>query len=296
MNNFACQNKTSMNQMNNLSHRTINVGGTLLDLSVPRVMGILNVTPDSFYAQSRKRTSVEVEERVRQMLDEGADMIDVGAYSSRPGAPDVTPDEEMARLAVGLEALRRVAPEAVVSVDTFRASVAQRCVQDYGVQIINDISGGELDPKMFDTVASLGVPYVLMHMQGTPQDMQQHPAYDDLLTDMLRYFAERVHRLHEMGVGDIIIDPGFGFAKTLEHNYTLLHRLADLGVLGLPMLVGVSRKSMIYRLMGTSPAEALNGTTVINTLALERGASILRVHDVREAVEAVRIFNKMCSC
>lgn len=282
--------------MNILPHCTINVGGTLLDLSVPRVMGILNVTPDSFYAQSRKQTEADIEARVRQMLDEGADMLDVGAYSSRPGADNVSPDEEMARLAQGLAVLRRVAPDAVVSVDTFRSGVARRCVEDFGVQIINDISGGALDPDMFATVAGLGVPYILMHMKGNPQTMQQAPHYDDLLTEMLRYFAERVHRLHEMGVKDIIIDPGFGFAKTLQHNYELMHRLGDLAVLGLPMLVGVSRKSMISRLLGTTPQEALNGTTVLNTLALERGASILRVHDVREAVETVKITNMMRSC
>ncbi len=282
--------------MNILPHCTINVGGTLLDLSVPRVMGILNVTPDSFYAQSRKQTEADIETRVRQMLDEGADMLDVGAYSSRPGADNVSPDEEMARLAQGLAVLRRVAPDAVVSVDTFRSGVARRCVEDFGVQIVNDISGGALDPDMFATVAGLGVPYILMHMKGNPQTMQQAPHYDDLLTEMLRYFAERVHRLHEMGVKDIIIDPGFGFAKTLQHNYELMHRLGDLAVLGLPMLVGVSRKSMISRLLGTTPQEALNGTTVLNTLALERGASILRVHDVREAVETVKITNMMRSC
>ncbi len=282
--------------MNILPHCTINVGGTLLDLSVPRVMGILNVTPDSFYAQSRKQTEADIEARVRQMLDEGADMLDVGAYSSRPGADNVSPDEEMARLAQGLAVLRRVAPDAVVSVDTFRSGVARRCVEDFGVQIVNDISGGALDPDMFATVAGLGVPYILMHMKGNPQTMQQAPHYDDLLTEMLRYFAERVHRLHEMGVKDIIIDPGFGFAKTLQHNYELMHRLGDLAVLALPMLVGVSRKSMISRLLGTTPQEALNGTTVLNTLALERGASILRVHDVREAVETVKITNMMRSC
>ncbi len=282
--------------MNILPHCTINVGGTLLDLSVPRVMGILNVTPDSFYAQSRKQTEADIEARVRQMLDEGADMLDVGAYSSRPGADNVSPDEEMARLAQGLAVLRRVAPDAVVSVDTFRSGVARRCVEDFGVQIVNDISGGALDPDMFATVAGLGVPYILMHMKGNPQTMQQAPHYDDLLTEMLRYFAERVHRLHEMGVKDIIIDPGFGFAKTLQHNYELMHRLGDLAVLGLPMLVGVSRKSMISRLLGITPQEALNGTTVLNTLALERGASILRVHDVREAVETVKITNMMRSC
>ncbi len=285
-----------MNETRQLTPCTINVGGTLMDMSVPRVMGILNVTPDSFYAQSRKQTDADIEARTRQILDEGGDMIDIGAYSSRPGADDVSPAQEMERLRHALAILRRVAPQAVVSVDTFRADVARMCVEEYGVQIVNDISGGSLDPGMFATVASMGVPYILMHMKGTPQDMQQAPHYDDLLTEMLRYFATRVHRLHEMGVKDIILDPGFGFAKTLEHNYELMRRLADLRVLGLPMLVGISRKSMIYRLLGGTPQEALNGTTVLNTIALLQGASILRVHDVREAVEAVRITNKMRSC
>ena len=261
-----------MNETRQLPHYTINVGGTLMDLSVPRVMGILNVTPDSFYAQSRKQTEADIELRTRQMLAEGADMRHA------------------------LAVLRRVAPDAVASVDTFRADVARMCVEEFGVQIINDISGGELDGNMFSTVASLGVPYILMHMKGNPQNMQQAPHYDDLLTEMLQYFAARVHRLHEMGVADIILDPGFGFAKTLDHNYELMHRLEDLHVLELPVLVGISRKSMIYRLLGGEPQDALNGTTVLNTLALQKGAAILRVHDVKEAVEAVKITNKMRSC
>lgn len=285
-----------MNETRQLPHYTINVGGTLMDLSVPRVMGILNVTPDSFYAQSRKQTEADIELRTRQMLAEGADMIDIGAYSSRPGADDVSPGQEMERLRHALAVLRRVAPDAVVSVDTFRSDVARMCVEEFGVQIINDISGGELDGNMFSTVAGLGVPYILMHMKGNPQNMQQAPHYDDLLTEMLQYFAVRVHRLHEMGVADIILDPGFGFAKTLEHNYELMHRLEDLHVLELPVLVGISRKSMIYRLLGGAPQDALNGTTVLNTLALQKGAAILRVHDVKEAVEAVKITNKMRSC
>ncbi len=282
--------------MNKISPCTINVGGTLLDLSTPRVMGILNVTPDSFYAQSRKQSDEEIEVRTQQIIEQGADIIDIGAYSSRPGAEDVSIQQEMGRLSRALTIVRRLAPHAIISVDTFRADVARMCVEEFGVQIINDISGGELDQKMFQTVAQLGVPYILMHMKGNPQTMQQAPHYDDLLTEMLQYFAQRIHTLHELGVGDIILDPGFGFAKTLEHNYELLHRLEDLHVLGLPMLVGISRKSMIYRLLGITPQESLNGTTVLNTLALQKGASILRVHDVKEAVEAVRIFNMMHAC
>ncbi len=282
--------------MNKISPCTINVGGTLLDLSTPRVMGILNVTPDSFYAQSRKQSDEEIEVRTQQIIEQGADIIDIGAYSSRPGADDVSTQQEMYRLSHALTIVRKLAPHAIISVDTFRADVARMCVEEFGVQIINDISGGELDQNMFQTVAQLRVPYILMHMKGNPQTMQQAPHYDDLLTEMLQYFAQRIHTLHELGVGDIILDPGFGFAKTLEHNYELLHRLEDLNVLGLPMLVGVSRKSMIYRLLGLTPQESLNGTTVLNTLALQKGASILRVHDVKEAVEVVRIFNMMRTC
>jgi dihydropteroate synthase len=267
-----------------------------MDLSEPQVMGILNVTPDSFYSASRKNTDQEIAGRVQIILAEGGSMIDIGAYSSRPGADDVSAEEEMNRLRGGLKILRDIAPDAVVSVDTFRADVAKMCVEEYGVQIINDISGGELDEHMFSTVAELGVPYILMHMKGDPQTMQNGPHYDDLLAEMLRYFGTKVQQLHELGVKDIILDPGFGFAKTLEHNYELMNRMQDLQVLELPMLVGVSRKSMIYRLLGTSPEKALNGTSVLNTLALLKGASILRVHDVKEAVEVVQIVKKMLVC
>ena len=282
--------------MKGLLPYTINVGGKLMDLSEPQVMGILNVTPDSFYSASRKNTDQEIAGRVQTILAEGGSMIDIGAYSSRPGADDVSAEEEMNRLRGGLKILRDIAPDAVVSVDTFRADVAKMCVEEYGVQIINDISGGELDEHMFSTVAELGVPYILMHMKGDPQTMQNGPHYDDLLSEMLRYFGSKVQQLHELGVKDKILDPGFGFAKTLEHNYELMNRMQDLQVLELPMLVGVSRKSMIYRLLGTSPEEALNGTSVLNTLALLKGASILRVHDVKEAVEVVQIVKKMLEC
>lgn len=282
--------------MKGLLPYTINVGGKLMDLSEPQVMGILNVTPDSFYSESRKNTDQEIADRVQAILAEGASMIDIGAYSSRPGADDVSAEEEMNRLRGGLKILRDIAPDAVVSVDTFRADVAKMCVEEYGVQIINDISGGELDERMFSTVAELGVPYILMHMKGDPQTMQNGPHYDDLLAEILRYFGTKVQQLHELGVKDIILDPGFGFAKTLEHNYELMNRMQDLQVLELPMLVGISRKSMIYRLLGTSPEEALNGTSVLNTLALMKGTSILRVHDVKEAVEVVQIVKKMLAC
>ena len=282
--------------MKGLLPYTINVRGKLMDLGEPQVMGILNVTPDSFYSASRKNTEQEIADRVQAILAEGGSMIDIGAYSSRPGADDVSAEEEMNRLRGGLKILRNIAAAAVVSVDTFRADVAKMCVEEFGVQIINDISGGELDSRMFDTVAALGVPYILMHMKGDPQTMQNGPHYDDLLAEMLRYFGTKVQQLHELGVKDVILDPGFGFAKTLEHNYELMNRMQDLQVLELPMLVGISRKSMIYRLLGTSPEEALNGTSVLNTLALLKGASILRVHDVKAAVEVVQIVKKMLAC
>ena len=270
---------------------TINANGQLIDLGTPQVMGILNVTPDSFYSGSRKQTETEIAERVEQILAEGGQMIDVGAYSSRPNADDVSTKEEMERLRRGLRILREKAPDAIVSVDTFRADVAKMCVEEYGVQIVNDISGGELDKEMFSTVARLGVPYVLMHMKGTPQTMQEAPHYDDLMKEVLLYFAEKVQQLRDLGQKDIILDPGFGFAKTLEHNYELLSHLEALQIFELPILVGVSRKSMIYKLLGTTAQEALNGTTVLNTICLMKGcANILRVHDVKECVEAVKIY------
>lgn len=268
---------------------SLNLRGQLTEITSPQVMGIVNVTPDSFYAQSRKQTAREIGEQVDKMLDEGADMIDVGAYSSRPGADDVSPEEEMDRLARGLDIIREQHPEVIVSVDSFRAKVAKECVERYGADIINDISGGDLDPEMFETAAALNVPYILMHMKGTPQNMQKAPCYDHLMSEMLQYFAERIDRLHLLGLNDIILDPGFGFAKTLDHNYQLMKHLSELHTLGLPLLAGISRKSMIYRLLDSTPQEALNGTTVLNTLALVQGASILRVHDVKAAREAVKI-------
>lgn len=273
----------------------MNVNGRLLELSTPCVMGILNVTPDSFYSGSRMQTEGEIEARVRQILEEGAAIIDVGAYSSRPNADHVSAEEEMNRLRLGLDVLRRTAPDAIVSVDTFRADVARMCVEEYGVAIINDIAAGEMDADMFSTVAELNVPYIMMHMQGTPQNMQQHPHYDNLLREVFLYFARKVQQLRDLGVKDIVLDPGFGFAfgKTLEHNYQLMAHLEEFRLFELPLLVGVSRKSMIYRLLDTTPQEALNGTTVLHTLALMKGADILRVHDVRQAVEAVRIVEAM---
>lgn len=278
--------------MNKTVHYTLNVRGRLLDLSKPQVMGILNVTPDSFYAGSRMETEEAVRRRVRQIIAEGGSMIDVGAYSSRSGAADVSAEEEMERLRRGMRIVREEAPEIPVSVDTFRADVAKMAVEEMGVDIINDISGGELDKEMFKTVAKLGVPYILMHMKGTPQTMQQAPHYEDLMKEVMLYFAEKVQQLRDLGQKDIVLDPGYGFAKTIDHNYELLKHQEMLEVFELPLLVGVSRKSMIYRFLGSSPEEALNGTTVLNTLALQKGANILRVHDVKEAVEVVRLVEK----
>lgn len=272
---------------------TLNLRGKLYSLCEPKIMGILNVTPDSIYAESRTSDEEHIAVRVQQLMDDGADMIDIGGYSSRPGADDVSPEEEMNRLRRGLRVVRRLYPEVPISVDTFRADAARMCVEEEGADIINDISGGMMDRQMFRTVARLGVPYILMHMQGTPDTMQQAPHYDNLRREVMLYFAERIDRLCQMGVKDIIVDPGFGFGKTLEHNYELFHHLDDFNLFNLPLLVGISRKSMIYKLLGGTPQTSLNGTTVLNTIALMKGAHILRVHDVKEAVEAKRIVMKM---
>ncbi len=274
----------------------LNLHGKLADLSHPLIMGILNVTPDSFYVGSRCQTEQEIVVRAGQILDEGAAIIDIGAYSSRPCAEHISREEEMRRLRTGLEPICREYPDSVVSVDTFRADVARMCVEEYGVALINDISGGGLDDRMFPTVAQLGTPYIVMHMQGSPQNMQEHPHYEDVLKEVLYYFSEKVQRLRDCGAKDIILDPGFGFGKTLEHNYQLLNHLEEFDVFGLPLLVGVSRKSMVYNLLGGTPNEALNGTTVLHTIALLKGAHMLRVHDVKAAVETVTIVEKMKAC
>ena len=274
----------------------INVNGKLMDLTEPQVMGILNVTPDSFYAGSRGVTERYILDRLHQCIDEGASIVDIGAYSSRPGADDVSMEEEMSRLRTALELIRQHRPQTVVSVDTFRADVAKMCVEEYGAAIINDISAGQMDKDMFTTIARLGVPYIIMHMKGTPQTMQNAPQYEHFLKEVFYYFSEKVQKLRDLGVKDIIIDPGFGFAKTLEHNYELMSHLEEFRLFELPLLVGISRKSMIYKLLGTTPDEALNGTTALNTIALLKGAHILRVHDVKAATEAVRIVQKMKEC
>ena len=273
--------------------KSLNIKGTLFSLHTPVVMGILNVTPDSFYADSRKQSEAAITERIETIIKEGAGIIDVGGYSSRPDAAEVTEAEEMKRLAMALEILRAHYPDVAVSVDTFRSNIARRCVEEYGAAIINDISGGELDAEMFATVAKLHVPYILMHMRGTPQTMQQHTDYGDMMEEILKYFAGKVSTLREMGVCDIIIDPGFGFSKTLRQNYELMKNLWEFEAFGLPLLVGISRKSMIYKLLDTTPGESLNGTTALNTYALLNGADILRVHDVKAAAEAIKIVTEI---
>jgi dihydropteroate synthase len=256
-------------------------------------MGILNITPDSFYRNSRFSEQDAILARAHQIIDEGGRIIDVGAYSSRPGALDVSEAEEISRLDRAFSVICKELPNAVLSVDTFRSSVARRVVENFGVDIINDISGGQLDGDMFKTVGNLRVTYVLMHMVGTPQNMQQNPHYENVTAEVSLYLSQQMAKLAYAGVTDVIIDPGFGFGKTLEHNYQLLNELGQLSLLGAPVLVGVSRKSMIYKLLAIEPEAALNGTTVINTIALQKGADILRVHDVKEAVECVKLVENL---
>lgn len=279
--------------MEHAINKYINVNGKLLDLSSPKVMGILNLTPDSFYAESRKQTEQDIRIRTRQIIEEGGSIIDVGAYSSRSKAEHITPDEEMRRLRNGLQIINSEYPDAIISVDTFRADVARMCVEEYGVAIINDIAAGEMDENMFQMTARLKVPYIMMHMQGTPQNMQQNPHYENVVKEVMLYFATKIQQLRDLGAKDLIIDPGFGFGKTLEHNYELLEKLESFQLFDLPLLVGVSRKSMIYKLLGGTSEDALNGTSIINTISLLKGANILRVHDVKAASEAVQIVNAM---
>ncbi|MDR1729553.1 MAG: dihydropteroate synthase [Prevotellaceae bacterium] len=270
----------------------INLSGYLIDFSSPIVMGILNITPDSFFEGSRCQTADKIRYRVEEIVRQGGKIIDAGGYSTRPGAKEVTAEEELDRIILALEIIRENFPEVPVSVDTFRADVARIAVSDFGAAIVNDISGGELDDRMFETVANLKVPYILMHMKGNPQTMQQNTDYVDFIPEIFLYFAEKVNRLKQLGVNDIILDPGFGFAKTLDQNYELLAKMNLFSQFGLPVLAGVSRKRMIWQLLDATPGESLNGTTALNMLALTQGADILRVHDVKEAVEAVKIYEK----
>ncbi|MFB9861637.1 dihydropteroate synthase [Rufibacter immobilis] len=271
---------------------TLNCGGRLVSLRQPTVMGILNITPDSFYAHSRLQGIDAVLQQAEKMLTEGATFLDIGGYSTRPGAPEVTEQEELDRVVPTIKALAREFPEALLSVDTFRAKVAQAAVQQ-GAHLINDVSGGTLDERMFDTVAQLGVPYILMHMRGTPQNMATLTTYENgLLEEIISFLAQRVAQLRTAGVKDIIIDPGFGFAKNIDQNFELLRRLRELELLELPLLIGLSRKSMTYKALRVGPEEALTGTIVANTLALLHGADILRVHDVKEAIHTIEIVRK----
>lgn len=270
---------------------SLNIRGRLYEYCRPAVMGIINVTPDSFFAGSRSSTENEIALRVESMLSAGVDMLDLGAYSSRPGAENVDESEECRRLETGMKVIRGIDSEIPVSVDTFRSNVAKKAVRDMGADIVNDISGGDLDLDMWDTIAALRVPYVLMHMRGTPSTMQSLTDYDDVTADVIKDLSEKLRRLHYMGVSDVIVDPGFGFSKTAEQNFEMMRNLQLFSdALEAPVLVGISRKSMITKSLGISTAEALSGTIALNTIALTRGASILRVHDVAEAVAAVRIY------
>lgn len=269
------------------------LGGHPLDLSRPWVMGILNVTPDSFYDGGKYVSELKVIGRIHQIMEEGADIIDVGAYSTRPGAAFVDEKEETARLMPAVELIRKYYPDALVSIDTFRASVAEEVNTCMGPVIINDISGGTMDEKMFDFVARTGIPYILMHIQGTPQTMQKNPVYRDVVEDVRDFFISRIGQLNRKGFDNIILDPGFGFGKTIRHNFQLLNGMYQYRDLGYPLLVGISRKTTIWKTLGITPAEALNGTTVLNTIALLKGADILRVHDVKEAVEAVKLIGQL---
>ncbi len=278
--------------MNNYS--SVNLNGKLYEFDSPKIMGIINVTPDSFYADSRSFTAEVIKPRIDKLLSEGADMLDIGGYSTRPGAVDITPQEEYDRLARALELIRCDHPDTIVSIDTFRAEVARRCIEDFHADIINDVAGGTLDPEIWDVVAEHKVPYILMHMRGTPNTMQSLTDYEDVTRDVILDLAQKVDSLHAKGVADIILDPGFGFAKTVEQNFQLMRELEEFKRMELPLLVGISHKTMIWKPLGITPAEALNGTTVLNTIALQKGADILRVHEVRPAVEArelVRMLN-----
>ncbi|MET3114231.1 dihydropteroate synthase [Pedobacter sp. CG_S7] len=271
---------------------TLNLKGELLDLSTPCIMGIVNITPDSFFSASRNSTLEEALNKTETLLNEGAKFIDIGGYSSRPGAKEVSIAEEIDRVIPVVEAICHKFPQAIISIDTFRAEVARQSIQA-GAHVINDISGGELDEQMFETVATLNVPYILMHMKGTPQNMQQSPYYENITLAVVDYFVKKVARLRELGVKDIILDPGFGFAKTQQHNFKLLQELEDLHIFGLPLLVGFSRKSMVHKTLNITAEQALNGTSILNTIALIKGANLLRVHDVREAKECVSLIQKM---
>jgi dihydropteroate synthase len=270
--------------------RTINVGGDLLDLTDPCVMGIINVTPDSFYDGHTLNSEADILEKVEEMVTEGAAIIDVGSISTRPRAELISTKEELSRLIPAVKTIRKHFPEVIISIDTFRSWVAVSVIDEIGPVMVNDISGGSLDEMMFETIGRLQVPYILTHIQGTPMNMQENPYYSDVVREVSAELSDSVRRLTKLGVADVLIDPGFGFGKNIDHNYTLLNRLDSLKVFQLPVVVGLSRKSMIWKVLETDPVHALNGTTVVNTMALLGGADILRVHDVKQAIETIRIF------
>jgi len=268
---------------------TMNCKGQLIDLEIPKVMGILNITPNSFFDGGKYDNDLEMLKRVESMLDEGADFIDIGAYSSKPSAEFVSENEEMDRIAPAVEKIVKNFPDVLLSIDTFRSEVARICIEN-GAAIINDISAGDLDPKMFETAAKLKVPYIMMHMRGNPKTMQSLTDYDDIVKEILFYLSEKIALARSFGIDDLIVDPGFGFAKTTAQNFEVLKKMELFQITELPILAGLSRKSMIYKTLGNSANEALNGTTVLNTVALSKGAKILRVHDVKEAVETIKLF------
>lgn len=269
---------------------TMNCGGRLISFDKALIMGIINLTPDSFYEKSRQSSELSALKQAEKMLNDGADILDLGAVSTRPGSEEISEEEELKRLLPALKSIRKSFPECIISVDTWRSEIAKAAVNE-GADIINDISGGTMDANMFETIAQFKVPYILMHIQGTPQTMQQNPTYNDVVNEVIDFLAERIQKLRLLGVADIIVDPGFGFGKTPEHNFTLLKHLEQFAILDCPILVGVSRKSMITKTLNIIANDALNGTTVLNTIALMKGAKILRVHDVKEAVEAVKLTN-----
>lgn len=280
---------------NTINKYTLNCNKKLISIDKPIIMGILNATPDSFYKASRVTQSGEVLKRAQQIIAQGGEIIDIGAYSSRLGADNITAEQEWARLEPVLATVRDNFNDVLISLDTFRADIAYKAYQKYNIDIINDISAGEIDPEMFNVAAQIKVPYILMHMQGTPKNMQQNTVYNNMVQDIFMFFAKKIEQLTTLGVNDIIIDPGFGFSKTVDQNYELLKRLTEFSIFELPVLAGFSRKSMIYKVLNTNADNALNGTTVLNTMALERGAKILRVHDVKEAFETIELFEKLHS-
>lgn len=273
--------------------QTINTNGKLLNISKPIIAGILNITPDSFFDGGRYTNIDALRKRIKQIIFEGAEIIDIGAYSSRPGAKNISEKEELQRLIPVLELMQKDFPNTIISVDTFRSEIAKIVVKNYGVAIINDISGGNIDKKMLPTIGKLNVPYIMMHMKGTPKNMQENPKYKDLIKEIIKFFAEKIQYTRQLGINDVIIDPGFGFGKTIEHNYQILNELEKFKILDCPILVGISRKSMIYKVLNSNPKNVLPASLALNMVALENGANILRVHDIKETMQVINVFKKL---